>query len=74
VAAPFLDGRNPTNDPVDPHVFELTQGDREILEEIEGMGGALVVGGRISQEEAEGTTEDEAASIQESPRRGILGR
>jgi hypothetical protein len=60
VAAPYRDGRNLTNDPADPLIFKLTQEDREILEEIEGIGGALV-GGRIFQEEADWTTEDEAA-------------
>ncbi len=61
MAAPYRYGRKTTNDPVDPPSFELTRGDREMLEEIEGMGGALVVRGRIAPEEADRTTEDEAA-------------
>jgi hypothetical protein len=44
--------RSPTNDLIDRLVSKLTREDREILEEIEGMGDALVRG-RISQEEAE---------------------
>ncbi len=61
MAAPYRYGRKTTNDPVDPLSFKLTREDREMLEEIEGMGGALVVRGRIPQEEADRTTEDEAA-------------
>jgi hypothetical protein len=48
--------RSPTNDLIDRLVSKLTQEDREILEEIEGMGDALVRG-RISQEEAEAAEE-----------------
>ena len=60
VAAPCREGSSPTNAPVDPVGFKLTQEDRELLEEIEGMGGVLVRE-RISQKEADGTTGDEAA-------------
>ncbi len=48
--------RSPTNDLIDRLVSKLTREDREILEEIEGMGDALVRG-RISQEEAEAAEE-----------------
>ena len=43
--------RSPTNDLIDRLVSKLAREDREILEEIEGLGDALVRG-RISQEEA----------------------
>ena len=48
--------RSPTNDLIDRLVSKLTREDKEILEEIEGMGDALVRG-RISQEEAKAAEE-----------------
>jgi hypothetical protein len=48
--------RSPTNDLIDRLVSKLTREDREILEEIEGMGDALVRG-RISQKEAKAAEE-----------------
>ena len=48
--------RSPTNDLIDRRVSKLTQEGREILEEIERVGDALVRG-KISQEEAEAAEE-----------------
>ena len=48
--------RSPTNDLIDRLVSKLTREDREILEEIEGLGDALVRG-RISQAEAKAAEE-----------------
>ena len=48
--------RSPANNLIDRHVSKLTQEGRQILEEIEGVGDALVRG-KISQEEAEAAEE-----------------
>ncbi len=59
--------RSPTNDLIDRLVSKLTREDREILEEIEGMGDALVRG-RISQEEAEAAEEAVLRRMDHHPR------
>ncbi len=59
MAGSYRYARIPTSAPLDPFSFKLTQEDRELLEEIEGMGSALARE-RISREEADRTKEDEA--------------
>jgi hypothetical protein len=59
--------RSPTNDLIDRLVSKLTREDREILEEIEGMGDALVRG-RISREEAEAAEEAVLRRMDHHPR------
>src|SRR5215212_10813689 len=59
--------RSPTNDLIDRLVSKLTPEDREILEEIEGMGDALVLGS-ISQEEAEAAEEAVLRRMDQLPR------
>ena len=59
--------RSPTNDLIDRLVSKLTPEDREILEEIEGMGDALARG-RISQEEAEAAEEAVLRRMDHHPR------
>src|SRR5215212_6821507 len=59
--------RSPTNDLIDRLVSKLTPEDREILEEIEGMGDALVLGS-ISQEEAEAAEEAVLGRMDRHPR------
>ena len=59
--------RSPTNDLIDRLVSKLTREDREILEEIEGMGDALVRG-RISQEEAKAAEEAVHRRMDHHPR------
>jgi hypothetical protein len=49
--------RSPTNDLIDRLVSKLTREDREILEEIEGMGDASVRG-RIAREEEAAAAEE----------------
>ena len=67
--------RSPTNDLIDRLVSKLTREDREILEEIEGLGDALVRG-RISQEEAEAAEEAVLRRMNYHPRpdRDILSK
>ena len=59
--------RSPTNDLIDRLVSKLTREDREILEEIEGLGDALVRG-RISQEEAKAAEEAVHRRMEHHPR------
>lgn len=67
--------RSPTNDLIDRLVSKLTPEDKEILEEIEGMGDALVCG-RISQKEAEAAEEAVLRRMDHYPRheRDILSK
>jgi len=67
--------RSPTNDLIDRLVSKLTREDREILEEIEGLGDALVRG-RISQAEAKAAEEALHRRMEHHPRheRDILSK
>ncbi len=67
--------RSPTNDLIDRLVSKLTREDREILEEIEGVGDASVRG-RISREEAEAAEEAVLGRMDYLPRheRDILSK
>ena len=58
--------RSPTNDLIDRLVSKLTREDREILEEIEGMGDASVRG-RISREVAAAAEEAVLSRIDHLP-------
>lgn len=59
--------RSPTNDLIDWLVSKLTREDRETLEEIEGIGDALVRGS-ISQEEAKAAEEAVHRRMDHHPR------
>ena len=59
--------RSPTNDLIDRLVSKLTPEDREILEEIEGVGDASVRG-KISREEAEAAEEAVLRRMDHHPR------